>query len=113
MFGERQSLPWHSQNKTPGARYTMTNNNYIGNGTTVGKFILITFAGWILGLAAAKGLNLGIDAQTLAEVIGAILGFVYSYLDAKYPNSFKWLDNAINSVAIDEEDLVLNEEYEV
>ena len=89
----------------------MTDNNYIGNGTTIGKFILISFAGWILGLAAAKGLNLGIDAQTLAEVIGAILGFAYSYLDAKYPNSFKWLDNAPTPI-IETSETVLNDEYE-
>lgn len=89
----------------------MQNNNYIGNGTTIGKFILISFAGWIIGLATAKGFNLGIDAQTLAEIMGVILGFAYSYVDAKYPNTFKWLDNAINR-PIESEEPVLNDEYE-
>ena len=77
------------------------NNNYIGNGTTIGKFILIAFAGWIISLTASKGLDLGVDAQTLAQIIGVICGLAYSYIDAKYPNSFKWLDNAINPVTID------------
>ena len=90
----------------------MTDNNYIGNGTTIGKFILIAFAGWIISLAASKGLDLGVDAQTLAQIIGVILGLAYSYIDAKYPNSFKWLDNAVNPVTINEENLILNEEYE-
>jgi len=71
----------------------MTDNNYIGNGTTIGKFILIPFAGWIIGTAAAKGFDLGVDAQTLAEVIGVLLGLAYSYLDAKYPNTFNFLGN--------------------
>ena len=90
----------------------MSNNNYIGNTTTIGKFILISFAGWIIGLATAKGFNLGIDAQTLAEVIGIIFGFCYSYLDAKYPNTLRWFDNAINQ-PIDVTEPVLNDEYEV
>ena len=89
----------------------MTNKNYIGNTTTIGKFILISFAGWIISLAAAHGLNLGVDATTLAQVLGVIFGFAYSYLDAKYPNTFSWLDNVMKKT-IDTEETVLNDEYE-
>lgn len=89
----------------------MTNTNYIGNTTTIGKFILISFAGWIIGVATAHNLNLGVDAATLAQVIGIIIGFIYSYIDAKYPNTFKWLDNAMNK-PIETEETVLNPEYE-
>lgn len=89
----------------------MTDNNYIGNGTTIGKFILIAFAGWIISLAASKGFDLGVDAQTLAQIIGVIGGLAYSYLDAKYPNSFNWLGNAVNPVTVEPTDQILNEEY--
>lgn len=71
----------------------MTNKNYVGNGTTIGKFILIPIATWLLTLLASKGLNLGIDAQTLAEILGVIIGFAYAYLDAKYPHTMKTFGN--------------------
>jgi hypothetical protein len=86
------------------------NTNYIGNSTTIGKFLLIGFAGWIISTAAAKGLNLPVDAATLAQILGFIAGLAYSYLDAKYPNTFDWLGNAMNKT-IDAEETVLNDEY--
>ena len=89
----------------------MERNEVIGNTTTIGKFLLIAFAGWIISLAAAKGFNLPVDAATLAQVLGVIFGFAYSYLDAKYPNTFDWLGNAMNKT-IDTEETVLNDEYE-
>ena len=88
----------------------MANKNYIGNSTTIGKFLLIGFAGWIISLAASKGLNLPVDAATLAQILGFLAGIVYSYLDAKYPNTFDWLGNAMNKT-IDAEETVLNDEY--
>ena len=90
--------------------FKMANKNYIGNSTTIGKFLLIGFAGWIISLAASKGLNLPVDAATLAQILGFLAGIVYSYLDAKYPNTFDWLGNAMNKT-IDAEETVLNDEY--
>ena len=84
-------------------------NNTIGNITTIGKFIATMIAGWIISLAIANGLDLGIDACTLAEVIGAVLGLIYGYIDAKYPNTFKFLGNA--TVPVDPTEPVLNDEY--
>ena len=87
----------------------MTRQDIIGNTTTIGKFILIAFAGWVISLAASKGLNLPVDAATLAQILGFIAGIAYSYLDAKYPNTFDWLGNAMNKTIDNEE--VLNLEY--
>ena len=87
----------------------MTRQDIIGNTTTIGKFLLIAFAGWVISLAASKGLNLPVDAATLAQILGFIAGIAYSYLDAKYPNTFDWLGNAMNKTINDEE--VLNLEY--
>ena len=88
----------------------MSKQEIIGNTTTIGKFLLITFAGWILSLTASKGLNLPVDAVTLTQILGVILGIAYSYLDAKYPNSFDWLGNAMNKT-IDADETILNDEY--
>lgn len=88
----------------------MSKQEIIGNTTTIGKFLLIAFAGWIISLAASKGMNLGIDASTLAQILGVIFGFAYSYIDAKYPNTFAWLGNAMNKT-IDTSEPVLNDEY--
>lgn len=86
--------------------------NTIGNTTTIIKFISMTLAGWIIAGLTAHNLNLGIDAVTLANVIGALIGLILSYIDARYPNTFGWLDNQIDNTVIDTEEPVLNDEYE-
>ena len=70
----------------------------------------MTLSGWIITSLAAQGYNLGVDAVTLASVIGAVIGLILSYIDAKYPNSFAWLGNA--PIPIETEETVLNDEYE-
>ena len=85
-------------------------DNTIGNLSTIVKIISMTLAGWIITALAAQGYNLGVDAVTLASVIGAVIGLILSYIDAKYPNSFKWLGNA--PIPIETEETVLNDEYE-
>jgi hypothetical protein len=90
--------------------YSKMNDNLIGNTSTIIKFLALTISGWILSTLAAQGYNLGIDATTLASVIGAVIGLLFAYIDAKYPNSFKWLDNA--PVPMETEETVLNDEYE-
>ena len=85
-------------------------DNTIGNVSTIIKILSMTIAGWIISALAAQGYNLGVDAVTLASVIGAIIGLILSYIDAKYPNSFKWLGNAPVFEMETEEDLI-NEDY--
>ena len=70
----------------------------------------MTIAGWIITTLAAKGYNLGVDAATLASVIGAFIGLILAYIDAKYPNSFKALGNA--TIPVNTDETVLNDEYE-
>ena len=92
----------------------MDNNNIIGNGSTIIKTLSLTIAGYILAGLAAQGYDLGIDVNILASLIGAIIGLIISYVDAKYPNTFKFLhnNNPTNPTIIEDEDLILNEEYE-
>ena len=85
-------------------------DNTIGNLSTIIKIISMTLAGWIITTITAQGYNLGVDAVTLASVIGAVIGLLLSYIDAKYPNSFSWLGNA--PAPIETEETVLNPEYE-
>lgn len=72
----------------------MEDYNYIGNISTVIKLMGMMFAGWIIAIAASNGLDLGVDASILGEVIGALIGLGFGYIDAKYPNSFKFLGNS-------------------
>lgn len=93
---------------------TEENTNFIGNVSTIIKFIAMTLAGYLLGLAASYGLNLPIDQATLAQLIGTILLFIFAYIDAKNPNSFKWLHNdtpAPTEQQLVLKEIVLNEEY--
>ena len=46
--------------------------NEIGNLSTIVKFISMTIAGYLIGALASKGLNLPIDADLLAQMIGAV-----------------------------------------
>lgn len=78
----------------------MANNNYIGNISTVIKLMGMMFAGWIISIFAAQGLDLGVDASALGEVIGVLLGLGFGYIDAKYPNTFAFLNNEDNTQPI-------------
>lgn len=83
--------------------------NYIGNISTIVKEISMLIAGWFIGLLAAYGLNLGVDVSTLAKVIGAFIFLIIGYIDAKNPNTFKFLGNGSTPVAAESD--VLNDEY--
>lgn len=69
-------------------------DNLIGNGSTVIKIISMAIAGWFIGILVSNGLDLGIDAAQLSEVIFFIIGLILAYIDAKYPNTFGFLGNA-------------------
>lgn len=96
----------------------MTEKNYIGNLSTIVKFISMTLAGYLIGVAASKGLNLQIDTAALSQFISTIIFFIIAYIDAKYPNSFDWLGNGNlvdmgTILGYPSEEVVLNDEYEV
>lgn len=80
----------------------MNETNTIGNTTTIIKMISMTLAGYIIATLTAHNLQLNIDASMLAELIGAIIFLALGYLDAKYPNTFKFLNN--NNVESEEEE---------
>lgn len=65
----------------------MSNENYIGNLSSIVKTISMLFAGAIIGLLPHHGLKLGVDTTTLSEVIGAIIFLALAYIDMKYPNT--------------------------
>ena len=84
--------------------------NEIGNISTVIKFVSMTIAGYLIGALAAQGLDLPFDAEVLSQLISTLLFFGLAYIDAKYPNTFAWLDNAPSFEVETEEDLI-NEDY--
>lgn len=88
-------------------------NNYIGNLSSIVKTISMLIAGAIIGLLANYGLKLGVDTATLSEVIGAIIFLGLAYIDMKYPNTIiRGKTTTTPDNTIEEEDLLLNEEYE-
>lgn len=93
---------------------TEENTNIIGNLSTIVKTILMMFAGAALGALASMGLDLPIDETQLTEISFTILCFIAAYIDAKYPNTFKFLGNSKNNTEqqLVLKEIVLNEEYE-
>ena len=66
------------------------NRNYIGNGSTIVKYLCFLIAGRIVALSVAHGIQLPVDTYELAEFLGYILGFVGATIDARYKNNLKW-----------------------
>ena len=85
--------------------------NEIGNLSTIVKFVSMTIAGYLIGALASKGLNLPIDADILSQMIGALIFFGLAWIDAKYPNTFAFLDNAPSEPVLETEEDLINEDY--
>ena len=83
-------------------------SNHTGNISTIVKMILLTVLPYIIA-----------DSQTQDQVISiilAIVGLLIAYVDAKYPNSLAFLDNAPSleepgQVGEIRQPIILNEEY--
>ena len=73
--------------------------NYKGNLTTMIKLVSMPIAGYAIALFVAYGINIPVDQATLAEIIAAILFLGVGFMDAKFPNTFQWLDNDIDPAA--------------
>lgn len=60
----------------------------IGNATTVVNSIIVAFAGLIIGVLGAWGIKLPVDQTGLAGVIGLVVFFLFSIINAKYHNTY-------------------------
>lgn len=85
------------------------NEELIGNLTTIIKTISVMFAGYALAYFVSIGLNLPITQEQLSEVIMTVIFFLIAYIDAKYPNTFKFLGN--DKPVTNYEETVMNDEY--
>lgn len=79
----------------------MERDEIIGNVTTIGKFILITF-----GTPAMVSFA---DSNDFVLIISAIFGLIWAFYDSKYFNTFFNKKDDVEKPI--EEELVLNEEY--
>lgn len=93
---------------------TEENTNFIGNGSTIFKTICMLIAGYAIGYFLSIGLNLPISQEQLSEILFIILCALGAYIDAKYPNTLKFLGNGKNNQVEQQlvlKEIVLNEEY--
>lgn len=95
--------------------------NYIGNISTIIKTISMILAGWVIGTLAANGLDLGVDEETLSQIIGSIIFFILAYIDAKFHNTITFqnilsflgkTNNPNKTLDIPKGEVILNDEYE-
>lgn len=96
------------------SKMTEENTNFIGNLSTILKTLCMMIAGYAIGYAVSIGLDLPIDATQLSEILFTILCTIGAYIDAKNPNSFKWLHNDTTAPTEQQlvlKEIVLNEEY--
>jgi len=77
----------------------MNRDEIVGNVTTIGKFILLTF-----GTPAMVSFA---NSSDFAIVIGALFGLIWAFYDSKYFNTFF----NRNKETVSTDDGVLNDEY--
>lgn len=82
-------------------------NIIIGNTTTIITTVSLSLAGLIIGILASKGFKLPIDEQTLAGIIGLIIMFGFSIINAKFHNTF--FDGDEDTITINTEGLTSNQ----
>lgn len=80
------------------------NENLFGNVTTVVN---------VLSLAIFPYVSMyGVTQDQLTSILCAIIGVLFAYLNAKYPNTFKFLGNApVNAEAQTEEEIFESNDY--
>lgn len=71
----------------------------IGNVSTAINTIALMIAGIIFGVISAFGLQLPFDQYSLAGVIGLIIATGFSYINAKYHNTY--FDDNTDTLTID------------
>lgn len=71
----------------------MDGNNYVGNISTVVKYVSMLIAGYFISLLASYGFNLNVDQTLLSEIIGSIIFLILAHIDATHPNTLKILGN--------------------
>jgi hypothetical protein len=76
----------------------MNRDEIIGNVTTIGKFLLITFG--------TPSMVSFADSNEYVLLVSAIIGLIWAFYDAKYSNTF-----FSKKEATCDEELILNEEY--
>lgn len=68
--------------------FDMSNeDNYIGNISTVVKYISMLFAGWFIGLLVSHGFNLPISETELTQLISSAIFLALAHIDATNPNT--------------------------
>lgn len=82
---------------------TIMNDELLGNLTTLIKMILITFL--------PAEVMAQYDPSLLAAAMAMVIGFLFSIMDAKYPNTFKWLKKAPDKAQEPIMEQILNDEY--
>ena len=85
--------------------------NFIGNISTIVKYISMLIAGWFIGLLVSHGLNLPITTEGLSEVISAIIFLAIAHIDATNPNSI-WNKKSSNEYSEEIDPLSENEDDE-
>ncbi len=88
----------------------MNRYELIGNVTTVIKTVSMMLAGYLLAFFMSQGLNLPITEAQLSQIIMTVIFFIAAYLDAKFPNAFKFLKND-EVVAVETEEDLINQDY--
>lgn len=66
----------------------MTEENFIGNSTTIVNTIIVAIAGIIFGKYGATLLQFGIDQTILIEILSFIIFTAFAYINAKNHNTY-------------------------
>ena len=66
----------------------MSDNNIVGNSSSIFKTCGLMIAGYLIPIFIAKGINFYGQETQIIQILGTIIGFILSYIDMKYTNSF-------------------------
>ncbi len=103
-------------NQKKDVNHNMENTNFIGNISTIVKYVSMLIAGWFIGLLVAHGFNLPIGAEELSQLISAIIFLALAHIDATNPNTiFNKTTETTSKKSNDEciEDINPASEYEI